>query len=252
MPRLSTLSNPTGLLDIERERIRILVDDQGPKASYSLISINLEGITMPAMAHVIVIAARGNSEMRFDHGLITDWDKSFVDISEMGAEGVWMFRVLFIANGSPKLIASIENIRPEGLGNSESLIALEAADLGEVPWEFIILEQDGRGVIRFNRNIYATAALAEADKFFASLVIPEAVRQLAKWHMRDPGTLDEAQWEPFKRWLALHEITEWPDEPEPADLVDDWCKQVVNSFCIRHKISTALSESISKEKAREN
>ncbi len=242
MPRLSTLSNPTGLIDLDKSRVRILVDDQGAKAAYSVLSLNLADASISPTARMIVIAARGNSEVRSDHGIVADWNKGFVDISEMGAEGAWTFRVLFIENGSPRLIAAIENVRPEGLGNSESLIALEAADLGEVPWEMVILEQDGRGVIRFNRNIYATSALAEADYFFSCLVIPEAVRQLASYLMRDPGRLDEAQWEPFRRWLAIHEITEWPEDAEPIELAEDWCREVVAAFCRRHKISTTLSD----------
>jgi hypothetical protein len=156
MPRLSTLSNPTGLKDIDKKAVEIVINDLAGAASYSLVRLDLAGVSLPLDSHVIVISRRGNAELRTDHGPITDWNKAFVDASELGSDGVWMFRVLIALPGSAKLLASIENIRPKGLGNSESLIALEPADdLGHVPWEFIVLELDGRGVIRFNREISA-------------------------------------------------------------------------------------------------
>jgi len=243
MPRLSTLSNPTGLKDLEKNRVSIVVDDQGAKAAYSLIRLDVADASLPAMAHVVVVARRGNSEMRVDHGQVTCWDKSFIDVSEMGVDGVWTFRILFALPDSPKLLASIENIRPNGLGNSESLIALEpASDLGNVPWELVVLEQDGRAVIRFNRDVYQTAALAEADGYFACLVIPEAVRQLALWHTRDPATLAEPHWEPFKNWLSLHGITDEPQVDQSQDEKEKWCREVVSAFCERHRIAETLRE----------
>jgi len=240
MPRLSTLSNPTGLKDLDRKLVGIVIDDRGESSAYSLVRLDLSEVTLPHEAHVVVIARRGNAEIRVDHGEVTDWDKGFVDTTELGTDGVWNFRVLIVLPDSPKLIAAIENVRPEGLGNSESLIALEPADLGHVPWELIVLELEGRGVIRFNRVVYATAAAAEADTRFACLVFPEAIRHLAAWHTQHVGALAEAHWEPFKSWLTMHGITDEPMEDDSHEEKDKWIRSVVAAFCARNRFADVL------------
>lgn len=242
MPRLSTLSNPTGVKDLDKKRIGIVIDDQGSSATYSLIRLDITDAGLPPEARVVVIARRGSSELRTDHGLAVDWNKGFVDVSELGADGVWTFRILFVASSSPKLLAAVENLRPDGLGNSESFIALEPADLGNVPWDLLVLEQDGRAVIRFNRDVYANAALAEADMHFACLVYPEAIRQLAHWHTRDPATLGEPHWESFKACLTMLGITEEPESESSDDEKAKWCGGVVAAFCERFRTAEQLRE----------
>lgn len=240
MPRLSTLSNPTGLKDLDKKLVGIVIDDQGATPAYSLVRLDLSDVALPAQAHVVVIARKGNAELRVDHGVVTNWNKGFIDASELGTDGVWIFRVLIILPGSPQLLAAIENVRPEGLGNSESLIALEPAELGHVPWEFVVLELDGRGVIRFNREVYANSGAAEADARFACLVFPEAIRQLAAWHTQNVGALAESHWEPFKSWLTMHGITVDPLEDDSSEEKDKWCRSVVSAFCARNRFADVL------------
>jgi hypothetical protein len=240
MPRLTTLSNPTGITDLDKKCVSILVDDQVKKSTYSLVRLELGATKLPADTRVVVIARRGNSEVRTVHGPLSAYDKGLIDVSDLSTDGVWVFRVLFVSPNSAKLLASVENIRPGGLGNSDSLIALEAADLGQVPWELRVLEQEGRAIIRFNRDVYASPASVEADPHFACLVYPEAIRQLAQWHTRDPATLDEPHWEPFKAYIAMlgvaAELTESDEDKE------NWCREVVASFCGRSRSADQLRQ----------
>jgi hypothetical protein len=245
MPRLSTLSNPTGLKDVDKKRVGIVIDDKGPTPSYSLIRLDLDELSIPAQSRIIVVARRGSSELRVDHGTVTDWNKAYIDASELGSDGIWSFRVLLVPPESSRLIAAAENVRPDGLGNSESLIALEPADLGHVPWEFVVLELDGRGVIRFNRDVYPTSGAAEADTKFACLVFPEAIRQLAAWHCQNLSALAEPHWEPFKSWLTMHGITDEPMDDDSPDERDKWCRAVVSAFCARNRFSDVLRGNVS-------
>lgn len=244
MPRLSRLSNPTGLVDIEKQRVSIVLDDQGTRASYSLTRLDLSGLDLAGDCSAVVVARRGNAELRTIHGPVSDWEKGYVDLTDLGTDGTWSFRLLLVQGASPKLVASAENIRPTGLGDSDSLIGLEPAELGQVPWELLVLEQDGRAVIRFNRDLYQSTAAAEADKHFACLVLPEAVRQLARWHVQYPGRLSDAHWEPFKSWLAMHGVTDEPDDDTSQDEGDEWCKSVVAAFCDRFRGVEALAKNI--------
>jgi hypothetical protein len=244
MPRLSTLSNPTGLKDLDRRLVGLILDDTGAKSSYSLSRLDLQEVKLPTGTRVIVIARRGNAELRTDHGPIENWSKGFVDITELGSDGVWAFRLLFVVLGSPKLVAVIENVRPDGLGNSESLIGMEAADLGDVPWELQVLELDGRAVIQFNSKIYASVAQAAEDKHFWTLVFPEAIRRIAMVHASAPEKLDDSQWEPFRSWLSLHGITEDPDPEFSEEQREKWCREVVRAFCARHHVADILKSAV--------
>lgn len=244
MPRLSTLSNPTGLVELEKQCVSIFIDQQAITTTYSLTKLDLAGMAIGPDIKVVVIARRGNAELRVEHGTVGDWNKGFFDITELGTDGTLRFRVLLIAPGSPKLVAAAENIRPEGLGDSESLIGLEPADLGQVPWELRVLEQEGRAVIRFNRDLYLNAATAEADRHFAFLVFPEALRQLAFWHTRHPGALGDSEWEPFKNWLTLHGVTDEPGDELSPEENENWCREVVSAFSNRFRIVERLRESL--------
>lgn len=186
--------------------------------------------------NVIVIARRGNSELRTDHGPVSDWRRAFVDLSELGHDGTWSFRLLLVAPGDFRLVAAAENIRPNGLGDSESIIGLEPADdLDQVPWELRIIELDGRAVVRFNRALYPNAAAAESDKHFTCLVLPEAVRQLARWHADNPNAISDEQWKPFKEWLTMLGVTSEPTDDQSTDDSNEWCSEVVRAFCERFR-----------------
>ncbi|MCY1235785.1 hypothetical protein D9M72_484140 [compost metagenome] len=221
-----------------------MLDDAGMKSSYSLVRLDLQEIKLPAGTRVVVIARRGNAELRTDHGAVENWSKGFVDITELGSDGVWAFRLLFVVPGSPKLVAVIENVRPDGLGNSESLIGMEAADLGDVHWELQVLELDGRAVIQFNKKIYASVAQAAEDKHFWTLVFPEAIRRIAMVHAVAPEKLDESQWEPFRSWLSLHGITDDPSPEFTDEQCEEWCREVVRAFCSRHQVADILKSAV--------
>lgn len=245
MPRLSTLSNPTGLVDLEKQRISILIDESNKRLSFSLARLDLVDLTLPLGLNVVVVARRGNAEERVDLGPVASWNKGFTNLTELGDEGIWSFRVLLVKPGSAKLAAAAENIRPEGQGDSSSFIALEPADLGQRPWEIGILEQEGRAVLYFNKEIYHSSGEAEADKFFLGMILPETARQLAIWVARNPGALADPSWEAFRGWLELHGITEEPDEDNVV-AQEEWCATVVNAFCERFKFVTLLSEARAK------
>lgn len=245
MPRLSTLSNPTGLIDLEKQRISILIDESNKRLSFSLARLDLGDLSLSSDLNVIVVARRGNAEERVDLGPIASWNKGYTNLTELVDEGTWSFRVLLVKPGSAMLAAAAENIRPEGQGDSSSFIALEPADLGQRPWEISVLEQEGRAVLYFNKEIYHSSGEAEADKFFLGMILPEAARQLAAWVARNPGALADPPWEAFRGWLELHGITDDPDE-NSVDAQDEWCATVVNAFCERFQFVAMLREARAK------
>lgn len=250
MPKISTLSNPTGLIELKKHRVGVMLDEQRGISTYSLSKLDLEELALPHRLDVIVLARRANFEVRTSHGPVGDWNKGFIDISELGTEGSLSFRVLLVEPGSPKLIAAAENIRPNGLGDSESFIGLEPADLGQVPWELLVLESEGRAVIRFNRHIYSSPAVAESNTQFCCLVFPEALRRLGAWHLVHVGAFADEHWQPFKSWLLLHGVSDEPAEGWDPEQGDKWCRSIVNVFCSRIGVADQLKlVSISRSEA---
>ncbi len=247
MQRISTLSNPTGLIDIEKSRVSIVIDEAGSRLQFSLVGLDLSNLAISAPASVVVIARKGNGESRHDLGPVSAWNKGLIDITDLGENGVLSFRVLVVRPGSPLLVAAAENVRPNGLGTSESFIALEPAQLGEIPWEFHVIEQNGQGLIQFNKKIFQSAAAAEADKHFTCFVIPEAIRRLAEWHATHVDSLANPEWEPFKSWLVLHGIEDEPEEELGEDGRQKWISSVVEAFCDRFRFSSELEGKLSAE-----
>ncbi|RYG39068.1 MAG: hypothetical protein EON93_00815 [Burkholderiales bacterium] len=245
MPRLSTLSNPTGLLDIEKSRITIAVDEAGKALAFSLARLDISNLSVSPSLKVIVIARRGNSEERVELGPLSGWDRSFRQLTELGADGTWSFRVLLVQPGSAKLVAAAENVRPGDQSESASFIGLEPAELDQRPWEIEIVELEGRAVIRFNKKIYQSVGEADADKFFISMILPEAIRRLSEWIARNASALEDPVWVPFKDWLALHGITKDPDA-DSAEEQTNWCNEVVDAFCDRFEFASQLRDLRSK------
>lgn len=248
MPRLSTLSNPTALVDIDKNRVTI-VTDEGKSLAFSLARLDLSGLKLPSPLNVIAIVRRGNTEERVELGPVSAWDKSFRPLNEIGDDGTWAFRILLVEPGSARLAAAAENVRPDGTGESSSFIGLEAADLGQRPWEIVIVEMDGRVVIRFNREIYQSAGQADADRFFICMILPEAIRRLSEWIAAN-GAIEDPAWEPFRIWLAMHGVTEYPD-PQDEHQRETWCDEVVGAFCDRFEFASQLRQLRSTKGAEE-
>ena len=77
MPRLSTLSNPTGLVELDKKRLDIQTDTTGNHLAFSLVRLDLADLGIPGNTQVIVIARRGNTEERVEVGPLASWNKDF-------------------------------------------------------------------------------------------------------------------------------------------------------------------------------
>lgn len=240
MPRLSTLSNPTGLIELDKSWVSVVVDEATGSHSCSLTALDVSSVSLPNGLHVVLVARRGNSEERIELGPLVGWNKSFVRLAEIGDDGPWMFRVLLIHPGESKLVAVAEGVRPSGQDDADSFIALEPADLGELPWDVYVLEQEGRAVIRFNKNIYLSSGEASSDALFVALVLPEAVRRVAEQVCKEPTCLEDENWAAFRMWLTLHGIEDEIDEDSTAEEKTEWCGAVVHAFCKRFEFASNL------------
>jgi hypothetical protein len=140
--------------------------------------------------------------------------------------------------GNPQLIASAEGLRPYGDTQSESLIPMEPADLGEQLWRLDINGDDGP-VLKYNSTVFPSAAGVENYLPFSALVLPEAVRRIMQVIAREPPRLTDegdvlSAWAGWLDAIGAGRPPEDGDEHEAAE----WCEQVVDKFCSRHVFAT--------------
>lgn len=240
MPRLTTLSNPTGLIDIDKRRVDIARFDDADGPACSLTRLDLSDLPIGEATSVVLIARRGNSEARFELGSTSDWDKRPKSLSSLNHDGAFTFRLLVVRAGFPKLVAAAEDIRPEGEGESSSLVALLPADLGELPWRISIRELEGRVILEFNKKIFQSSTEAEADLFFIRLVLPQVFRCLAEWVTRNASAIEDPPWNELAA-ILLHLGVDLENIPtDDTAEREDWVSHVVTAFCDKFEFASEL------------
>lgn len=245
MGRLSARSNPTGLNELDRSRIGISISDAGGRRTFTLDRLDLSGTGLAGALKVVVVARAGNTNVRYEMGTVEAPVREPRSIDSLDRSQPLRFRVLMHDKDSPILVASIENLRPRDDSQSESLLPMEPADLGERLWKLVINE-DGP-VLQFNSMVFPSAAGAENYLPFGTLVLPEALRQVMEWIASEPGCLDDDDdpWSAWGRWLDAIGA-ERPPADDDDELRADWCNRVVDRFCARFRFASGLQAELLK------
>lgn len=239
MGRLSTTSNPTGLHEIDRSRISLSVTEIGGKPMLQVTKIDLASIGLAPDLEVIVVAKAGKTSCRFDLGTVSIPKLQPVPLQELDRSEALRFRVLVKEKGQPRLVASAEGLRPASSQNSESLLPMEPADLGQQIWRLDVPEEGP--ILKFNSRVFPSAAGAESFLPFAALVLPEAISQVLEWLGEAPEGLDDDSDPrfPWGAWLDSMRI-----ERPPAcdsDEFGEWQRRAVAAFCERATFADLLS-----------
>jgi len=251
MGRLSATSNPTNLKEIDRSRVSIAVIDLGGRRSFMLDRLDLSQMGLSDSLKVIVVGRAGNTNRRFDLGTVATLDRGAKSLDGLDRSQSLRFRVLLHETDNPQLVASIEDLRARDDSQSESLLPMEAVDLGERLWKLVIKEDEGP-VLQFNMLVFPSASGAENYVPFGALVIPEALRQVMTWIVHNPGCLeDEAgPWGAWANWLIG--IGSEPPPLDPENGEDEiWCDRVVDRFCGHFRFASQLQETLLKESAND-
>ena len=243
MGRLSARSNPTGLKELDRRCVGISLRETGGRRSFVLDRLDGEGLD--GALRVIVVARAGNTQVRHEMGTLAAQDREPKWIDALDRSQSLRFRILMHEPGTARLSASIENVRPRDDSQSESLLPMESADLGERLWRLAFMD-DGP-VLQFNSKVFPSAAGAENYLPFGAMVLPEALRQVVARIAEEPGCLDdEAEaWQVWATWLDDLGVGRPPvdgDERESAD----WCDLVIDRFCQRFGFASALQAELER------
>jgi hypothetical protein len=245
MARLSARSNPTGLREIDRNRVTLSLSEAGGRRAFVLERLDLKDTGISETLKVVVIARAGNSSARFEMGTAGEHARGAQVLDGLDLSHPLRFRILLHEADSPKLVGSVENLRARDESQSESLLPMEPAQLAERLWRLVITE-DGP-VLQFNSMVFPSAAGAENFVPFSALVLPEALRQVMQKIAEDPACLEDedSPWRPWAAWLDAISAARPPggDDEEDSSV---WCDDVVDRFCARCRFATSLQSELLK------
>lgn len=246
MGRLSARSNPTGLKELDRKRVAITVTEVAGKQSFTFDRLDIQGTNLQSNLNVIVIARAGNTNIRYELGKVENLEREPKSLDGLDKSQPLRFRVILHEDGNPKLAASIENLRARDNSQSESLLPMEPAELGERLWKLVINE-DGP-ILQFNSAVFPSANGAENFTPFGSLVLPEALRQVMVKISEDPACLDDegdtlSSW---GEWLDKLGVDR-PQEDADDEVKELWCDQVIDRFCIHFQFASRLQAELLQE-----
>jgi hypothetical protein len=242
MSRLSTRSNPTGLLEIDKKRINISVDEVEGRRHFILRKLDLTELKLAEDLVLVCMARCGKTSQRVDMGTVGSWRRESIPLEGLDKSGRLEFRILVHAADSPKLIASAESLRLLEEGQSESLIPMEPAALGELLWRLDINE--GGPVLKYNSDVFQSAAVAENYLPFVALVLPEVFRQILRKIAEDYGKCLDDEGDPLSGWSGWLEANSAgrPSGNEDEEVDYEWCDNVVRIFCERFRFAGQMKE----------
>lgn len=246
MGRLSARSNPTGLVELNKTSVTISVLEVGGKRSFSIDKLDLAGVSAVGELEAVAVARAGNSSARFELGSVHALAGKQLPLHELDPSQPLRFRLLLKQKGASKLTATAENLRPRNDQQAESLLPMEAADLGERLWRVDV--SDGGPILLFNSKVFPSAAGAENYLPFVAMVLPEALRSVMAYISRQPECLedDSGSWAVWAGWLLAMGV-ELPPEEDDDTIRREWCEDVVDRFCDRFSFATRLAADLVKE-----
>lgn len=246
MGQLSARSNPTGLKEINRNLVSISVTEVAGRRSFMLDRLDLKETGLAEDLQVVVVARAGNTNVRYGMGTVAGLVHDGKSLDGLDRSQPLRFRVLLHEKDNPKLRASLENLRPRDDSQSESLLPMEPADLGERLWK-LVLNENGP-VLQFNSMVFPSAAGAENYVPFGVLVLPEALRQVMEWIAKQPGCLDDEDdpWSAWAGWLDAIGAERPPADEDDESIKADWCNRVVDRFCGRFGFASRLHAELLK------
>lgn len=243
MARISTRSNPTNLIEIDKTKINIAVSETASQRSFRLEKLDVTKLDLPAESRVVCVARAGKTSRRFEMGTIENWNRDEFALDDLDRSEVLRFRILVHGATDPQLLASAENLRPKNEGESESLLPMEPADLGQLIWRLDMTEEGP--VLRFNISVFPSAAGTENYRPFGAFVLPEALRQVLRFISTHPDRLDDESdplhlWKPWLDSLGAGTVPGTDDSD-----ADEWCDSIVDVFCRKHRFASQMAHLLS-------
>ena len=219
---------------IEQRRINIELRETADDTPMSFSAeLDLKGMGLPPDALVVIIANRDRSAMRFDWGMVSNLTPpQDCSLTEIPSNPI--FRVMVLApDGTGRLLALADQVRPRRGSVQESLLWLQEEDLGKEVWKLDFA--DGNPTMLVNKNIPGISSAVREDDAFRALVIPEALRAILTralivedYDIED----DEGSWSEWIGFVRNFYSEAFPLTSDDGDTTEktEWIEGAVEAF----------------------
>lgn len=249
MKSISKKVNPTGLKNLDRKLVSIRIDYDRYPPRFRIERLDLESASIENGLDILLLAEAGNTRSRTLVGKTGQpIDKGWIDASELDHSSHFTFRIALRTPSDPRIMASIDGIRPVSQNGLESLVDMTSSDLGERVW-CLDLNSD-RPVLRINSRVFPSTSGAQSFIHFSALVMPEVLAQVLGKIGDDPSLLesgtDWAEWREIIDKFAPG-LLETDDEDIKQELIDDAVRMFSNEYRFASQLNAELERSQSSQ-----
>jgi hypothetical protein len=250
-------TNPTGISDIDAQRVRVKIKrySSGVCASFSVEHIDFSGLALPSDGEVAIVASSTFNEVRTGLGKVSDPQKlQDVSLGALESESV-AFRLIVTQPPQPKIAASCESIDviDEVATSPLALFNVHYTDLGERMWD-LQLSSSHKPLIKVHSSpkLGLKAAFERRDFFVRGLILVNAFENTLAFLAMNPATDDNPNtWQNIWEEFLLEREEEIPECDDTGDFaeVQDWAKRVALDFAheVRFVSQHLAQQEVSKD-----
>jgi|GEM_PF-1275207 hypothetical protein len=250
MGQMTRTTNPTGLKEIDRKNFVVRVNENGSTRArvFWLESFDYREAGLEPHVEVACIAHAGTTEAYFELGAVSNFAQGPHSIHELAGDKPLRFRFIFSLPEQSLLVAYADGIRARDEAGelAASLVDIEPADLDGIAWKLELPDGDSGGEkpnVLVERALFPSASVAANNSWFAVLVMPEVMRQIARRVSENPDGLEDPEswlypWGEFLSGLGA--------ELPSVDVQDDdfarneWIESVVRKFAQKAVLRTHM------------
>ena len=256
MTRIAFKSNPTDLKFIDKKNITISInrDSMSNIESFSVIKVDLEGLTLPPDAQLSLFAYSKWAEKRSELGSVSrpEFKKNinFEDVEPIGAT----FRLIVKKKDEHLLLATCEKIRPSTDDiDYEGILHTDTEDIGEKIFE-LRLDSDTMPTIVFSnrRRLNLMQKVRDRDPMIRAYVLPQVIESVLVYLKIHPAVDDDpSHWQ--NKWLNyIAEKTSNPDFEfeEDLELLDElftWARSLSSEISDQIKFVTRFENTFGEQ-----
>lgn len=235
-----TRLNFTGRRRIPKSNIGLRVRTANGAPVLDVLRLDLDQLRLTDDADIVIEAYRQTSYMRFGAGTVGAPSLPTGRLlHEFEAPDAVRFRVKVVGAGDDegKILAAADQLRASLEGDDEepqtSLLTIVPEDLGHVLWRLDFADEEPK--LEVNKRVGDWRGFA-LQPTFTAFVLPEALRQIATWTLRNLELFEEGDGTPIAGWVAyLSELGHDPRDVSDAEDQELWVEDVVGHFGREHR-----------------
>lgn len=253
MSKRTFKSNPTGVIEIDKSRVNIVLNRDHNQSidSFSIRKLDLSDLDIPQDSVIFIIAYSNLFEKRTKIGKVSR-PELIENIKIESNDGTRMvFRIIIREREGNLILASAEGI--QGISDAEepnrtSLLPLEYTNLGEKLWEVKLAEGNKPHLlVNEDGDLGLRQKITDKDPLFYGSIVSQAFEAGLIYLALNPAPdEDESLWQNvWCRFIRDHGYDEPPfiDDISDIDSVYKWANVISAAFANDIKFATSLVNS---------